>query len=404
MCKFPDFPHFYFIFPNVFGFKGGVQVYSTFLLEALQNLYPQARYDVFLKYDQRAPQDDPFLSQTQFHCFGRWHRLLQSLFLGLSILVRGMWQQPQLLITTHANYSMVGYWLKRLAGVPYWVVIHGEEAWDLKNSRLQAALRDADKIVAVSRYTRDRVLAEGYLDPAKLSVLPNTFDASRFRIAPKPQYLLERYGLSPKQPVILTVTRLGRSSAEGKGYRQVLEALVRVRHEIPNVHYLLVGKGDDRDRVESLITRLDLTDCVTLTGFIPDTELCDHYNLCDVFALPSRIEGFGIVYLEALACGKPVLAGNDDGAVDPLDGGRLGVLVDPERVEEIARHLLDILQGSCDNPTLYQPERLRQNTIERFAFSRFQGHLAGLMRSLWGRSEVRPSNPEQNAKFFANFK
>lgn len=375
-------PHFYLIFPNIFGFKGGIQVYSSFLLQALQNLHPQARYTVFLKYDKRAPQYSPFLSQTRFYCFGKWNRTCQSFLLAIAILLKGIWQQPQLWITTHINYSIVGYWLKRLTGVPYWVVVHGEEAWNLNNPRLQTALRHADRVLAVSHYTRNRLLAEQRLDPAQVSVLPNTFDASRFQIAPKPRYLLERYGLTPSQPVILTVTRLGRSSAEGKGYRQVLQALVEVRRQIPDVHYLLVGKGDDRDRVESLIAQLHLTDCVTLTGLIPDEELCDHYNLCDVFALPSCIEGFGIVYLEALACGKPVLAGNRDGAVDPLDGGKLGVLVDPENVGAIAERLIDILKGACPNPTVYQSERLRQETLERFEFARFQRHLALYFRQI----------------------
>ncbi|MDY7016214.1 MAG: glycosyltransferase, partial [Cyanobacteriota bacterium] len=286
-------------------------------------------------------------------------------------------------------YSIVCHWLKRLAGVPYWVVVHGEEAWNLENPQLQAALRHADRVIAVSHYTRNRLLTEQCLDPARVSVLPNTFEASRFRIAPKPQYLLERYSLTPEQPVILTVTRLGRSSAEGKGYRQVLQALVRVRHQIPHIRYLLVGKGDDRDRVESLVARLNLSDCVTLTGFIPDEELCDHYNLCDVFALPSCIEGFGIVYLEALACGKPVLAGNRDGAVDPLDGGKLGVLVDPEDVDAIRDRLIDILKGACPNPTVYQSERLRQETLERFEFARFQRSLARLMEYAGQHSHPR---------------
>jgi glycosyltransferase involved in cell wall biosynthesis len=374
-------PHFYLIFPNIFGFKGGIQVYSTFLLQALQNLHPQARYTVFLKYDKRAPHSFPFLFHTRFHCFGWWHRLCQSLLLALNIWVRGFWQQPQLLITTHINYSIVGDWLKRWAGIPYWVVVHGEEAWNLCNPQLQTALRNAEQVIAVSHHTRNRLLSEQCLNPVKVSVLPNTFEANRFRIAPKPPALLKRYGLSLEQPVILTVTRLGRSSAEGKGYRQVLQALVRVRRQIPNVHYLLVGKGDDRERIKSLIAQLHLTDCVTLTGFIPDEELCDHYNLCDVFALPSCIEGFGIVYLEALACGKPVLAGSRDGAVEPLDAGKLGVLVEPEDVGAIAEHLINILKGACPNPTIYQSETLRQKTIERFEFARFQCRLAQLIES-----------------------
>ena len=117
---------------------------------------------------------------------------------------------------------------------------------------------------------------------------------------------------------------------------------------------------------------MSLQDCVTLAGFIPDEELNDHYNLCDVFAMPSKGEGFGIVYLEALACGKPVLAGNCDGALDALNLGELGVLVDPDDVQTIAQYLIEILQQNHSNNLIYQPELLRQKVIEYFGFERFQ--------------------------------
>ena len=150
---------------------------------------------------------------------------------------------------------------------------------------------------------------------------------------------------------------------------------------VPNVHFILAGKGDDLPRINALVTSLNLEDCVTIAGFVPDEELCAYYNLCDVFALPSKGEGFGIVYLEALACGKPVLAGNQDGPIDPLAEGKLGCLVDPDNVEEIADNLIQILQGNYFNPVIYQPEYLQQKTIEAFDFSQFRKSLANLVDS-----------------------
>ncbi|MEB3188956.1 MAG: glycosyltransferase, partial [Snowella sp.] len=158
-------------------------------------------------------------------------------------------------------------------------------------------------------------------------------------------------------------------------YDRVLQALPKIRSVIPNVHYLLVGKGDDRPRIEQMIQELQLENHVTLAGFVPDEELCDHYNLCDVFAMPSKREGFGIVYLEAMACGKPCLGGNQDGALDALDHGALGVLVNPDDIDEIADALIQILQKKYPNPLLYQPEQLRQAVIDRFGFEIFQQRL-----------------------------
>ncbi|HLO83764.1 MAG TPA: glycosyltransferase [Nostocaceae cyanobacterium] len=376
--------HFYLLFPNVFGFKGGIQVYSCFLLKALQDLCPKDNYDIFLKYDKSNSsqwQKFQFLSHTNFHYFGHIPKLIQSIILAIKVIILGIIQRPNLVITTHVNYAIICYFLKIFTGTPYWVIAHGTEVWDLRDHAHQLALRNADKIISVSNYTSQRLLQDKNINPGKIALLPNTFDSSKFTINSKPGYLLKRYGLSLNQPVILTVTRMGRM-AKYKGYDQVLYALVKVRHYIPNVHYILAGKGDDQPRIQALIASLNLQDCVTLAGFVPDKELCDHYNLCDVFTMPSIGEGFGIVYLEALACGKPVLAGNQDGSVDPLVGGKLGCLVDPHDIEEISNSLIDILQGNYFNHLIYQPEYLRQKTIESFDFVKFRATLAELLKCL----------------------
>jgi glycosyltransferase involved in cell wall biosynthesis len=336
-------------FPNIFEFKGGIQVYSAFLLEALQSLLPNKDYEVFLKHDTGYPPELPVLPNTRFHCAGTWPLRLRTPIFASQIVGGGLWRQPNLVIATHLNFTPAAYWLKRLSGVPYWVVAHGVEAWNIKQPTLQKALHHADRILAVSGYTRDRLLKEQNLDPAKISLLPNTFDSRRFQIAPKPQPLLNRYGLRANQPIILTVSRL--DSADGyKGYDKILKALPEIRCRIPDVHYILVGKGNDRPRIEQLVTQLNLQECVTLAGFIPDAELDNHYNLCNVFAMPSIGEGFGIVYLEALACGKPTLGGNQDGAIDALCQGELGVLVNPDDIDAIAQSLIQILQGTYPIP------------------------------------------------------
>ena len=373
--------HFYLIFSNIFDFKGGIQVYSIFLLQALQDLYPEANYDVFLKYDKhnlKQQQNLQFLTSTRFHYFGQFAKLLQTILFATKIIILAIFQRPTIVISTHVNYATACYILKLLTGVPYWVVAHGLEVWDIENKITKLALQKADKIISVSNYTRQRLLEDTNIDSEKIVLLPNTFDAGQFKINPKPPYLLKRHNLTDEQPVILTVTRMGRM-AKYKGYDQILHALIKVRLHVPNVHFILAGKGDDVPRIKALVTSLNLQDCVTIAGFVPDEELCAYYNLCDVFALPSKGEGFGIVYLEALACGKPVLAGNQDGSIDPLAEGKLGCLVDPDNVEEIADNLIQILQGDCSNPVIYQPEYLQQKTIEAYEFSQFRASLAELL-------------------------
>ena len=110
------------------------------------------------------------------------------------------------------------------------------------------------------------------------------------------------------------------------------------------------------------------------TGYVPDEELVAYYNLCDVFVMPSKGEGFGIVYLEALACGKPVVAGNHDGAREPLLDGRLGMLVDADSPSEVAAAVISIFSGSAD-VRLLDPEYLRTEVIRNFGPDAFQQRL-----------------------------
>ena len=142
-----------------------------------------------------------------------------------------------------------------------------------------------------------------------------------------------------------------------------------------DLRYLLVGAGPDRARIEKLTVDLGVREAVVFAGAVPDNQLSEHYGLCDVFAMPSKAEGFGIVYLEALACGKPVIAGNRDGSSDALDDGDLGLLVDPDDPEEIAGEIVRVLQKRHPHPKVFRPEILRARVTELFGFETFKRKL-----------------------------
>ncbi len=366
---------FHLWIPDLFEFTGGIQTYSAFFLQAIQNLYSSSDYQLFIKHDKNPPANFTTIARTKFHCTGTVPLSLRTPAFAAQICARGILQNPDLIISTHLNFTPVADQLQRLRGIPYWTIAHGVDAWNIDNPKLQQALHHADRILAVSGYTRDRLLKEQNLDPEKVFILHNTFDSSKFKPAPKPTYLLERYQLKPEQPIILTVARLS-ASEQYKGYDQIIRAIPKIRSMIPDVHYIIVGKGDDKSRINQLITELKLENCVTLAGFVPDAELCDYYNLCDIFAMPSKGEGFGIVYLEALACGKPVLGSNQDAAIDALCHGKLGALVNPDDVDEIAQTITQILQTTYPNSLMYQPQYLRQAVIDTFGFEQFQKTLA----------------------------
>ena len=374
MSKTIDSAKIYLWLPNMFEFKGGIQVYSSFFIEALQQINNSARYDVFLKHDTQVSNEYLHQKNIRFHFAGKSPMKLRTAIFAGQLLGYGIFKNPDLIISGHLHYTVVADYLKRLTGTPYWAIAHGIEAWNIRHPSLQKALHNADKIICVSNYTRNRLIQEQKLNPEKLSLLANTFDPNRFTISEKPSYLLNRYKLKPEQPIILTVNRLV-SQESYRGYDKILEVLPQIRQTFPDVHYIIAGKGDDRPRLEKSIAQQQLQDCVTLAGFVPDSELCDHYNLCDVFAMPSKFEGFGIVFLEALACGKPVVGGNLDGATDALCGGELGALVNPDDTQEIAKTLVEILQITYPLALMYQPEALRNQAIKTYGFCQFQARL-----------------------------
>ena len=168
---------FHLWLPDIFAFKGGIQVYSAFLLQAIQNIYQEADYSVFLKHDKGYSPNSLYLPDTNFHFAGKIPLSLRTPFFATQLIANGIWQKPELVITTHLNFTVAAYWLKCLMGIPYVTIAHGVEAWNITNPKKQKALQYADKILAVSNYTRERLLTEQDLDPSKVSLLPNTFDS-----------------------------------------------------------------------------------------------------------------------------------------------------------------------------------------------------------------------------------
>ena len=164
-------------------------------------------------------------------------------------------------------------------------------------------------------------------------ILPNCVDLERFQPQDRNSTLVERYGLQSSK-VILTVGRLA-AAERYKGFDQVIELMPQLLKRFPTLKYLIVGDGDDRARLEAKAGALGVSDRVVFTGHIPETEKVAHYNLADVYVMPSTGEGFGIVLIEAAACGVPVVGSRVDGSREALLDGRLGRLVDPAQADEL---------------------------------------------------------------------
>lgn len=400
MSQRPDSIHIWA--PGIRDDTGGIQAFSRFFVRAIREEFPNRPIRVITKNeDVRA--DDPLLSAgIEVTSLDRIPAAMRSYAMAGSGIWHGLRERPACTLSTHLHFFTALRALRTMTGIPYGGVLHGIEAWKIRSPARVRALLDADRILSVSRFTRDRVVANHGIDPARVSVVPNTYDATRFKPGPKPAHLLERYRLKADQPVLLTVSRLALSERY-KGHWQVLIALRWIREAFPNVHYLIAGTGDEVNHLRTAVRALGLDANVTFAGFVSAAELPDHYRLCDAFVMPSTKEGFGIVFLEAAACGKPVIAGDLDGSTDALDEGRLGILADPYHPAQIADAVVAALNRSHPNPLLFQPEALSQAVAQRFGFDSFKRQVSAEVSALLekGRPIIRtraPTAPQRDTR------
>jgi phosphatidyl-myo-inositol dimannoside synthase len=360
--------------PGIRDDTGGIQAFSRFFVRALREGFPGRPMRVFVRNECLKP-GDPLLGEgLDLHSFEKLPTQVRSHMLAANACFHGLRERPACTLSTHLHFFPAMRMLRGLTGAPYGGVLHGIEAWRIRSRMRLRGMQEADKLLAVSQFTRDLVVNESGVLPERISVFPNTFDASRFTPGPKPPHLLAKYGLKPDQPVLLTVSRLALSERY-KGHWQVLISLKRILEQIPDAHYLVVGTGDELAHLRAGVRMMGIEKQVTFAGFVSTEDLPDHYRLCDAFVMPSTKEGFGIVFLEAAACGKPVIGGCLDGSYDALDGGRLGLLVDPHHPAQIGDAIVAALTGRHDNPLLRDPLALSAAVRERFGFDSFKRQL-----------------------------
>jgi phosphatidylinositol alpha-1,6-mannosyltransferase len=239
--------------------------------------------------------------------------------------------------------GFLAWTLRKVGGPPYWCYAHGEELTSAQTSRevgwmARRSLPGAERIIANSRNTRDMLVNDWRVPAERVTVLHPGVDASEFVPAGRNAEVRRRLGWNDR-PVVLTVGAL----SERKGQDMMIRALPAIRQAIPEVLYVLVGEGWTQPQLEKLATELGVIDAVQFRGAPRDGELIECYQQCDLFALPNRragcdVEGFGIVLLEAQACGKTVLAGASGGTAETLLESETGTVIDctaPDRLAEV---------------------------------------------------------------------
>jgi phosphatidyl-myo-inositol dimannoside synthase len=245
------------------------------------------------------------------------------------------------------------------------LVAHGIEVWRPYTMLERRALLAADRILCISEYTRRQMLRFcPELDPDRLVIVPNTFDPA---FSPAAGPAGKPAGPGPR---LLSVGRLTADDTY-KGFDTLIEALPLLRRRQPGAHLRIVGGGNDLVRLQRLAERVGVAEVVAFTGIIDDAALAAEYAACDLFALPSRKEGFGLVYLEAMAYGKPCVAARAGGAPEVITPA-VGALAEYGNIPEIAAALNDLVLHPRD------PGAIRAHAAS-FAFPAFRRRLAAAL-------------------------
>lgn len=276
---------------------------------------------------QRARALQPHIS---FHA--QWQTV------GTALLARAITGWPRRIVCAAHGRELL---FNGLAGIPGGAAVY---------QRLRhVLLHRVDRFVPVSHYT-GRLLRQQDVPLERIRVVPNGTDPDRFQ-PQNADALRARLGIADNA-VLLTVGRL----VPRKGLDTTLRALPAIAASIPTVTYLIAGTGPDRTRLERLAERLGIRNRVRFRGQVPYADLPTYYSAADLFVMPSRedrpdVEGFGLVFLEANACGTPVVGARSGGIPDAIVAGETGVLVPPGQPEALATSICHLLSD---------PDKLRR--------------------------------------------
>jgi phosphatidyl-myo-inositol dimannoside synthase len=295
--------------------------------------------------------------------------------LALLIYLLRLVPRVQVLYFGHVNLSPLGLLLRLLRPrIQYWVVAHGVEVWTPLPTIRRAGLRYARRVISVSSYTAERMVEAQGVDRRRVSVVAPALDPSFLDAACD----VDSPALPPGSRILLTVARLI-SSEPGKGVDSTIKVLPEVLKVVPNVFYVVIGGGDLQPGLEELARAGPVRDRILFVGKLKLAQLYGYYSRCDAFVMPSRQEGFGIVFVEAMALGKPVIAGDRGGAPEVVRDGVTGYLVNPGDLPALTQRLIQILQNEDLRKKMGEAGRARVE--ENYTFPRFVEKLTGILNT-----------------------
>ena len=349
---------------HAFGATGGIAQYNRDFLGALAASGAVRRIEIL---PREAPPEAPTPPRI------RQRRAVPGrAAYAASALARAMTRPAEIVFCGHLYMAPLAAAVARLCRARLIVQTHGVEAWERPTAAQRAAVERADLVLCVSRHTRAAVLGWATIAPERLVVLPDTVGEA---FTPGEGAELRRaWGLAGRA-VLLTVGRMD-ARERYKGHDRVIAAIPGLLGRGFDVVYVVLGEGDDRARLARLAGETGVADRVRFMGAVDQDTLVEACRMADLFVMPSLGEGFGIAYLEAMACGTPAVGFDAGGARDALGEGALGVIAGPAS-------LVDDLVAALARPAP-SPETLAGRVRSRFGKPAFAADLDRIFGRLTG--------------------
>ncbi|MBU0612749.1 glycosyltransferase family 4 protein [Patescibacteria group bacterium] len=343
---------------------GGVAEY----LSQISSRLPSSSISVFAQPEKDSGKFDSeqhyriYRENFYFTSHFIWPKWLLLLFSARKLIKKDGFQQ--ILVGQILPVGTVALLINLFFGIPYVVSTHAMDITILSNSRKKTRLakeilKHSRQIVTVSHFTKKKLTELG-VEEEKICIISPGTDLLERNTEDFQDRIIEEFGLNGKR-ILLTVGRI----VERKGHIEVLKSLPFIIKKIPNTHYIITSNGPYKKDLEIFIDKNHLRNYVTFVGEVSRDQLSSFYRLAEVFVMPtimlanSDVEGFGIVYLEANAFGKPVVGYDTGGVGDAIVNRKTGILIEPRNPSEIAKNIIRLFEDTNYANKLGKQGRIR---------------------------------------------
>ena len=368
-----------YLTPGVFD-KGGISRYCRYQLRALRELVDE---DQVIALSLLGPGEDDLEVPVAVDWHGQGRNALNRTRFALAALARGLAARPGVIWSAHINFSALALVLARLTGARPILNVYGREVWSRKRASVDWGFTHMPHVVADCHATAQYVKDESAWRGSRLDVSWDCVDTEAFSPGPADERIVARYGLDPGE-TRLKVLMLGRISttARHKGWDRLLEVAARLQPD-GQFQFILAGDGDYRPALEAAVAERDLKPSVSFTGSVDEHDLVHIYRYCDVFSLISdrgegRGEGIPLTPLEAAACAKPILVGNQDGSREAVVENENGFVLDPFDLDAHCAALRSLAANEALR--LQMSAAAREGIEQRHAYEVFRDQHAQLLQ------------------------